>query len=575
MIYNNKLITYTVSIEERRKRLKHLTRKNLLLALFTILSLLCVFLLSYNPNETTPLIKIGNLQLPENVRGGIISGINSLLYILLVFTDYKKGFKIAFSLMLISFGNLILGMIFSHSLVSLPGLMTHIVSIITLITIYTFYKKLSESNLTDYITGQHNRRSYVSEINEKIDTKQSFTVACIELEYFKHINDLYGIQTADFILQKTAEKIKTILNRKDKLFRITGSTFAILFEPGESPEERLKSIISPETITVPSSITASKTETNCTVTLGAGIVYSHPPYNSKQTASYVLSLAETALATTRNMEETKICIYNEDMENTEAKNREAEFLIKKALKNNLFFLVYQPQYSTTEKKLRGFETLVRCRNPDCSIVTPNVFIPIAEKSNLIMQIDNLVLKSAMKEFKPLLENSDLPLTISINISAKNIGSPDFIPRLKKIINETQFPIENLELEITEYSFADNTETAISNIKELKNIGIHIALDDFGTGYTSIKQLMTMPVNILKIDKSLIDELDKNQRMRDMIDSVIYMGHLMNCEVISEGVEKDEQVDFLTEHKCDFIQGFVWGKPISFEEAKQLVKQEDF
>ena len=87
--------------------------------------------------------------------------------------------------------------------------------------------------------------------------------------------------------------------------------------------------------------------------------------------------------------------------------------------------------------------------------------------------------------------------------------------------------------------------------------------------------MTMPVNILKIDKSLIDELDKNQTMRDMIDSVIYMGHLMNCEVISEGVEKDEQVDFLTEHKCDFIQGFVWGKPISFEEAKQLVKQEDF
>ena len=107
------------------------------------------------------------------------------------------------------------------------------------------------------------------------------------------------------------------------------------------------------------------------------------------------------------------------------------------------------------------------------------------------------------------------------------------------------------------------------------MGVHIALDDFGTGYTSIKQLMTLPINLLKIDKSLIDDIETNQSMRDMVDTVIYMGHIMNCEVISEGVEKESQLDILREHKCDFIQGFVWGKPVDFEEAKNMCEQEEF
>ena len=156
-----------------------------------------------------------------------------------------------------------------------------------------------------------------------------------------------------------------------------------------------------------------------------------------------------------------------------------------------------------------------------------------------------------------------------------MGSADFVKRLKKMLSDTQFPPEHLELEITEYSFAESQETTISNINALRDLGIHIALDDFGTGYTSIKQLMKLPINLLKIDKSLIDDIETDQNMRDMVDSVIYMGHIMNCEVISEGVEKEEQLDILREHKCDFIQGFVWGKPIDFEEAKNMCGQEEF
>ena len=555
--------------------MSHLTRKNLRLLILTLLGIVCILNLRFTGNSLAQYFMLGSLRIPTSTKGGVISGLLSLICILLVFVDYKRGFKIGLAMNLISTVNLFLGMLKTHSIVSMPGFVTNIVSLITLATIYFFYSKLSVSNMTDYVTGQGNRRSYVKEVSEHLEARKSFTLACVELEDFKHFNDVYGIQIGDALIKKTADKLATILDKKDKMFRITGSKLAILFEPGESPEDRLKSIIAPETVTITSGTDENQTETSCVLSLGAGIVYSHPPYNFTKNASSVLQNAETALATTRNLAEKKICIFNESMENEEVKHREAEFLVKEALKNNYFYLVYQPQFTTGEMKLRGFETLLRCRKPDLTIVSPNNFIPAAEKTTLIMKIDDYVLKTAMKEFKPVLENKENDYVISINVSAKTMGSADFTTRLKRIIDEVQFPPENLELEITEYSFAESMETTISNINKLREMGIHIALDDFGTGYTSIKQLMKLPINLLKIDKSLIDDIETDQNMRDMVDSVIYMGHIMNCEVISEGVEKESQLDILREHKCDFIQGFVWGKPIDFEDAKKMCDQEEF
>ena len=552
--------------------MRHLTRKNIRLLLLTLLAIATFMALRYTGK---PDFQLGNLKIPASTINGILSGTYSLICFLLVFTDYQKGFKIALTFDLIATLNLVITMAIRHSIVSMPGLVTSIVSIITLITIYRFFKKLSISNLTDYITGQGNRRSYVKEVNEHIEARKSFTIACIELEDFKHTNDVYGIQFGDALIKLAADKLATILDKKDKMFRITGSKLAILFEPGESPEERLKSIIEPETVTVSIGTGDNITETTSTLILGAGIVYSHPPYNYTKTASSVLHEAETALAATRNMADNRLCIFNENMENFEIKHREAEFLVKEALKNKYFYLVYQPQFTTDDKKLRGFETLIRCRKPDCSIVSPMTFIPAAEKSNLIMKIDDFVLATALKEFQPVLENSESDLIISINVSAKTMCSKGFAQKIKMLLNETHFPAENLEIEITEYSFAESPETTIANVIALRDMGVHIALDDFGTGYTSIKQLMSLPINLLKIDKTLIDDIETNQTMRDMVDSVIYMGHLMNCEVISEGVEKEDQIEILREHKCDFIQGFVWGKPVDFEEAKNMCSQEEF
>ncbi len=552
--------------------MRYLTRKNIRILLLTLLGIALFIILTI---KGKPEFQFGPLRIPASTVNGIISGTFSLVCFLLVFNDYKNGIKISLTLNLLSTIHLVVTMIIRHTIISMPGLITNIVSLVTLLTIYSFYKQLSISNLTDYVTDQGNRRSYVKEVSEHLEARKSFTIACVELEDFKHTNDVYGIQFGDTLIKLAAEKLSAILDKKDKMFRITGSKLAILFEPGESPEERLKNIIAPETVTVSIGSGEYQTETTCTLSLGAGIVYSHPPYNYTKTASSILHDAETALAATRNMSDNRICIFNENMENSDVKQREAEFLVKEALKKNYFYLVYQPQFTADEKKLRGFETLIRCRKPDFSIVNPNSFIPAAEKSNLIMKIDDFVLKTAMTEFKPILENPENDYIISINVSAKTMGNSDFSNKIKALLEETQFPADKLEIEITEYSFAESPETTISNIIALRDMGVQIALDDFGTGYTSIKQLMTLPINVLKIDKSLIDDIENEQNMRDMVDSVIYMGHIMNCEVISEGVEKEAQIDILREHKCDFIQGFIWGKPVDFEEAKNMCGQEEF
>ncbi|MBR1639239.1 MAG: EAL domain-containing protein [Treponema sp.] len=556
--------------------MKFLKQNTLLLTFFTIICISGIFLPDLINRIFPPVIHIGSMVMLLNSLNGVLSALFSIFYISLVFINYQKGIKIAISIMTVSFLKTVFAMISQHTLNPLPGILMLLVSFISTIIIYFFYKRMAVSAYTDFITGLNNRRSYVEEINSRIKDKQAFTVACIEMEDFKHINDSYGIQSGDFLLRKIAEKLNSITNKGDMVFRITGATFAILFKPGESPEERLKSIIKAEVMMIPPKPTEDETlEINSLVSLAAGMTYCYPPYNSKKDATAILKEAETALAATRNLSSKKICIYNETMENAEIKQREAEFLIKEALEKNYFYLVYQPQYTTDEKKLRGFETLIRCRKPDGSIVSPNFFIPYAEKSNLIIKIDDFVLRNAMTEFKPVMDNSDNDFIISINVSAKNIGSSDFSKRIKNLIEEIQFPAERLEIEITEYSFAESMETTIANIKELKAMGIQIALDDFGTGYTSIAQLMKLPINLLKIDKSLIDDIEENQDMRDMVDSVIYMGHIMKCEVISEGVENENQIELLRKHKCDFIQGFVWGKPQSFADAELLAQQEDY
>ena len=546
-------------------------KKSLLLTLFTTLSIFCIYCISATTNGNSGILTMGSFTIPIVSLQGIIAAVNALCCIIMVFIDFKKGSKIAFTIMGISIALALIPIFTVHSLAPLPGIVSNIVSLVSIIIIYSFYKRSSMNSLTDFITGLPNRRYYVKEVNERLSVKQTFYLACIEIEDFKNINDVYGIRAADFILVDTAKKLKGKLGENEMLFRITGGLFAMLLNEKTVPEEKLKNVIRSEVMMLPPKEGEDLLVKNsCIVSLAAGIVHIGSNDNYKDSAS-VMRDAEIALMEARKLQNQKMCLFSDSLKKLDFEQKEAEFLIKDAMQNNYFYLVYQPQFTTNEKKLRGFETLIRCKKPDGSIISPANFIPAAEKTNLITSIDDYVLRRAMTEFKPVVVNEKKDFVLSINVSAKNIGTENFAQKLKQIIDEIQFPPENLEIEITEYSFAESMETTVENILSLKSLGVQIALDDFGTGYTSIAQLMKLPVTLLKIDKSLIDNIETDPVMCDMVDSVIYMGHIMNCEVISEGVENENQLEILKEHKCDFIQGFVWGKPLDFDSAVSLCK----
>ena len=558
--------------------MKDISRKTVFLALCTVANLICASLITRVGGLSAQVIRIGAFSIPPISLQGILSALQQFTCILIVFISYRNGIFLALGLSVISLARAIIPIIRFHSLAPIAGMMGTAISIFSLAIIYSFYKRASVNSLTDFITGLRNRRSYEKEMTERLCVNRPFCLACIEIEDFKQINTEFGMQVGDRILQRVAKKFSALLGKGDMLFTITGPTFAIVFDGVENAtvvEEKIKDIVRPQPVAISfarnESSDASK---KCAVSLAAGLVYVASPSALKKNASAILKDAETAMLATRNMQDKKICIFDEAMENAEAKQKEAEFLIHEALEKDYFYLVYQPQFTTGKKELRGFETLIRCKKPDGAIVSPAFFIPAAEKSNLIMKIDDYVLRRAMTEFKTILDSMKKACILSINVSAKNIGSENFADKVWALLQETKFPAQNLEIEITEYSFAESMETTIENINSLKALGVQIALDDFGTGYTSIAQLMKLPVNLLKIDKSLIDDIETNQTMRDMVDSVIYMGHIMNCEVISEGVENENQLAMLKEHKCDFIQGFVWGKPQSFSDTEQLCLQQE-
>lgn len=552
--------------------MKFINRRTLLLVICTIFSITCMIGISRIGSINVTVLRYGSFVLPIVSLQGIIGALNSLSCILLIMIDFKNGSKLAFSLTGLSLTNSLIPILTKHTLSPLPGVVTTLVSLLSIIIIYSFYKKSTINSLTDYITGLPNRRYYVRYVNNRLEAKHPFYMACIEIEDFKNINDVYGIQAGDFILKEIAPKLKIMIGKNDMLFKITGGIFAMILDEESYPEEKLKLTIRSEVMSLPPKHGEDPSiKRTCNVSLAAGVVHIDQTYDKERNSSTVLHYAEIALAEARKSQIQKIVFYDDSLLSQDLEQKEAEFLIKEAMQHNWFYLVYQPQYLTEGKKLRGFETLIRCKKPDGTIVSPASFIPAAERTNLITEIDDYVLRRAMTEMKPVLEASQEKFVVSINVSAKNIATENFAQKIKQMIDETQFPADNLEIEITEYSFAESMDGTIDNILTLRTLGVQIALDDFGTGYTSIAQLMKLPVNLLKIDKSLIDEIESDPAMSDMVDSIIYMGHIMDCEVISEGVENENQLEILKEHKCDFIQGFVWGKPLSFEEAKALCK----
>lgn len=498
---------------------------------------------------------------------GVFSSFQYASCLYLVRTNKKKG--IITSMILIGFSilNILRVIIFSKQSLPVAGLFNMLFYMVTIAWLGMIFAKQEKDAVTDIVTGLTNRRGLYKQLISLIEDEKPFHLICLEIGNFKLINDSFGHTYGDLILKKVTNLLQGYFGDKGIVVRSGGADFAIILKITEDAERDANHILQ---ILAEKIVLSEESDIpDCYLSVFAGISsYPADSVNYEELINY----ADMALEEATRKNSPNAVVFEPGMEENAKRRMELEHLIKESLKNNYFYLVYQPQYMLDGKKLRGFETLIRMKLPDGTVISPAEFIPVAEKGKHIVSIDEYVIRRAMNEFKGIVTGSNPELTISINVSARSIGSPDFPDKIKLILDQTGFPAKNLEIEITEYCMVQSVKTTVGIIKELRSMGIKIALDDFGTGYTSLNYLSQMPVNLLKLDKSLIDDIEQDKQKCEFVNAIITMGHIMGCEVIAEGVEKEMQLDKLRNNNCDLIQGYIWGKPLPYETAKSLASE---
>lgn len=505
---------------------------------------------------------------------GIVGQLLLIMSIYIVTRIPKIGFRVVVGFNLVQLSTILLAYLRLRQEDILPGIFVTSSTLIVAWIIHRFHTKLSDKyyeiqeqknaymmiyenlarneqkleslTLIDNTTSVGNRKMVMDFIDKaKEDPLTSeFTVVLIDLDDFKLINDHYGHQYGDHLLLEIATKLKGVIGTRDILARFGGDEFAIVIRDQRADEELLAYLESlKEQIEVNSSFGVTR----------------YP----KDTMNFdkILKFAETALSKAKNKGKDQIVFFNEEMEVELREKSLFEERLFASIQQKELFLMYQPQFASHPKRIRGFEALSRWNSVQYGVVSPKDFISIAERTGFIHQMGEWVLRNSCKKLKELMATFSVEhLVMSVNISPVQIREPYFVGMVKNIMKETGVLGANLEFEITESIFLEQTESLFSTFQILRGMGIKIALDDFGTGYSSLNYLQRLPIDTLKIDKSFIDQIDGRGEKRSMTGHMVKLAHDLNLKVIAEGVELQTQLDYLIDAKCDYIQGFIWGKP---------------
>lgn len=436
---------------------------------------------------------------------------------------------------------------------------------------YKVIQRLQHMSYTETLTGLPNRFASRERISKLIENGESFTAVAIDLNNFKSINDTLGFDAGNEVLVEIAKRWDSLTEGSPEeadcfLSRTSGDEFVLLIRNYKNQEELLSTIDK-----YVNELRENLTVDGCDLHVSASFGYAEYPTDA-DSADSLLSHANAAMKEIKKANSSQhVLRFTPDILRDEH-ILEVENMIRNAIENDTIFFNLQPQYDM-DHKLRGFEALARMKDEDGNVISPGEFIPVAEKVGLIDRVDGIVFKKAGRFFGELLKKTGADLTLSINASVRHLMKNDFLSEIRELILTSDIPASKLEIEITESIMIDSAEKALRCIDEIKSMGIQIAIDDFGTGYSSLSYLNRFPANLLKIDKSFIDKMDSSESSRQYVASIISIGHILGFDVISEGVEDPDQLKTLKEIGCDFIQGFIWGHPMSAEDSEKLVVEE--
>ena len=519
-------------------------------------------------NSTFSSFHIMGMKIGVGAVSGIITMGQMICCIYMVRADYKCGWYVSLFLVIISILNTFSAIIQNHSLEALPGIIMHIGSVIVATIIHIMFKKIEDNEnqllhraITDPLTGLYNRSALNKFIDEKIKRKEHFYLLFLDMDNFKGINDAMGHKTGDAVLCTAAERWQKLIGEYDLITRNGGDEFSIVFSGNK---EQLLEFVN-RCIDVHSKVfDLDSYKYYASVSIG---IAAYPENGS--TFNELLKNADIAMYQAKYNGKNQYCIFTEEMSDLLTREARIENLMRRALAEKFFYLVFQPQFSSETCKLRGFEVLLRMKSPDGTNISPEEFIPIAERTGLIFDIDNWVLESAMSIIASEFSKFNKDIVLSVNVSAKHFSQEGFLEDILGLIEKYNVPPSMLEIEITEYCFAGDSNITSRTLKKKKKAGVKIALDDFGTGYASLNSLLHFPIDLLKIDKSLIDEI--NTSSEGFVREIISIGHLLDCEVIAEGVETESQHKALENYGCEYIQGFLLGKPMDLQKAFDVIK----
>lgn len=514
------------------------------------------------------LLLVLRLRLDANrisVYNGAILAAQFAICLLIVRRSPGPGLVISILFLSMTLGELVFTLLIRHSKNVIPGIANTLVFIIAIIPMGFLMQRRQREIFTDELTGLLNRHGMMQLIQDKIDEKKKFYLVKIDLENFHITKVNYGQSFADKLEQKISTMLMNELLKTSKVARMSEDDWVFLVE--DSSPETTNAIRARIENWVNRKLTIQKDGNLIEVFLNiyAGVV--HFP-NNETTAEKLLACADIAKSYAKEKNKDHFVFFDESMRQKVSDDIELEKLIRKGIDNDYFYMMYQPQFKIQGKKLRGLESLIRMKTPEGKFISPADFIPVCERSDLIIELDNYVLNRVMKELRDFVREKP-ETVVSVNVSAKNICKLDFAERVIELLKKNDFPAKSLEIEITEYCIVQSIERTIANIEKLHEAGVMIALDDFGTGYSSLHFLTQLEIDLLKVDKSLVDEIETNKKSLDFVKSVVGIGHMLGCEVISEGVEEDGQLNLLKETGCDFIQGYLWGKPQMLEDIKKL------
>lgn len=447
-------------------------------------------------------------------------------------------------------------------------------------------RKLAEEKIRrlayyDSLTGLLNRLSFQERLDSALAlakrNQRIMAVLYLDLDNFKRINDTLGHDQGDYLLKTVAERLLEGTRASDAVARIDtddieadvarlgGDEFTILLTEIAQPEDaalvaqRILSLLSE-----PVSLEGHKVF--ATPSIGVAVF---PCDGDNPTR--LLKNADTAMYHAKQCGKGNYQFYTESMNADSLDRLNLESDLRQALENNEFILHYQPIIDCQTGKIIGSESLLRWNSPKHGLVPPNDFIPLVENNGMIFEIGKWVLRSACLQNKAWQMAGFEPIQIAVNLSSLQFRHSNLLNTIEQALQESRLEPEYLVLELTESMVMHNSEQTINTLQKLKQTGIELSIDDFGTGYSSLSYLKRFPLSNLKIDKAFIHDLPEDKDDAAITTAVIAMAHSLGLRIIAEGVEKPEQAEFLKSLDCDAVQGYFFGRPMSAEQFKQLLE----